>query len=181
MKTSITILLLCISVLGYSQQLGYKTIQIGVNAFDSTIKMHYIAELQSSDSVILFHCKQNQYICDDQVDGVAVVINKDSIITKVELYTTSEIYRDSDHFLEKFKEFSECIVSTVGKADDFDTGKEREDGRMRAIWLFPESKSMLIMYAYDVSISDRNAKRYFRLVWAAYNFGEPRRMWKIVF
>lgn len=163
--------------MGYSQQLGYKTIQIGAKVFDSTITSHFKPEPQSSDNVILFRCKQIQYICDDQIDRIAVVINSDSIIRKIELYTTNKIYRDSDHFLQKFKVFSECIVNTIGKADDFDTGKEREDGRMRAFWLFPESKSMLIMYAYDLSVRDSNVKRYFRLVWAEYNYGEPRGMW----
>jgi hypothetical protein len=157
--------------------MGYKTIRIGVNVFDTAITSSYREESRANDGVFLFSSKTTQFVCDEQVDRIAVVINSDSIITKVELYTVDQTYQDVNYFHEKFKTFTECIVNTIGKAYDFDTGTDREDGRMRAAWLFPDLKTMFLMYASDLSIVDRNVKRKFRLVWAVYNPEEPKKMW----
>ncbi len=171
-------MLLCsISALAHAQKLGYKSIQIGVSVYDSSITAQFKEESKGTDGVILLSCKQTQYVCDEKVEIIAVVIDSVSVIKKVELYTYEEVYRDIDHFQEKFKNFSSCVVNTIGKAHLFDTGKDRKDGRMRTVWLFPELKAMFLMYTSDLSIVDRNKKRSFRLVWAAYNPEGPKTMW----
>jgi len=162
------IIIFCFSTLVCKSQIdGYKKLKIGGNLFDKNISENFILQNQGNN-LFLLKSKTPQYICEERIGAFSVKLNSDSTIKTIEVYTLTKKYNNRSEFLEKFKKISQLLVDAFGKADDYDAGDTRNDGRMRIVWLFPDLKTMFLVYVTDPPTSSKNVEISYRMVWSYY-------------